>query len=278
MTMRELNIRQIQGVLLDTLVYVDGLCRKASISYYMVGGTLLGAVRHRGFIPWDDDIDIAMERSEYDRFISEWARADHEGYILQNTHTDPSCRHSLSRILISGALFSDNGGLNTTAAHNELFIDIFPLDRVPDDVGKRTTQRRNVERIKRVIGYKFSSRASTRLKHIIKRMRQILLMPITYHSLNMRFNGFACRYNGQEARCLCSMASKYDYDEQAMTREVYGKPQEMQFEGHSFLGPERPDEYLKQAYGAYMELPPEEKRFSSVRVKASEELIRRLSL
>lgn len=262
--MKKMTEKEIQKVLLDTLVYVDNFCTEREIPYYMIGGTLLGAVRHGGFIPWDDDIDIAMTRENYEKFLSLWDDKEHDGFMLQNTFTDRKCRHTITRILIKGTRLLHNGSYNVTKEHSELFIDIFPLDNVPDDIELREQQRKDLIKAKRMIGFKFSSRASTKLKHYIKRLRQGFLAPVSYHHLVKKVDIISKRYCLEQTKSICSMSSQYDYNKQAMSRKIYGSPIRIPFEKYAFLAPEHPDEYLKQLYGDYMQLPPKEKQVFNI--------------
>lgn len=269
--MRELSEKEIQAVLLNTLCDIDLFCKEKSIPYYIIGGTLLGAIRHNGFIPWDDDIDIAMHRADYIRFIDLWNDNEHPKYFLQNTNTDPSCRHTITRVLIKGTHLIHNGSYNVTPKHSELFVDIFPLDNVPDDESKREEQRHQLIRIKRKIGHKYLSRASTPIKHYIKKIRQALLYPISYHSLITKLNNISQMYNSTPTECVCSMSSQYDYRRQTMNRSIYGKPQRIEFEGKALLGPEKPHEYLVKLYDDYMKLPPKEKQVFNIKASIDDE-------
>ena len=275
--MVELTPKEIQLLLLNVMTDIDDFCTEKDISYYMIGGTLLGAVRHQGFIPWDDDIDIAMLRSDYERFIKMWKPEEHSDYILQNTYTDSKCCHTITRILVKGTKLLHNGSYNVTNEHSEMFFDIFPLDNVPDTKEERNAQREELLRIKRKIGYKFSkTKSSNGIKQVMKEIRRLLLMPVSYHSLINELNRVAQRFNGQDTGCICSMSSQYAYNKQAMERAIYGTPIRMKFENKSFLAPAQPEVYLKHLYGDYMKLPPKEKQVFNVRVLADENIKEKL--
>lgn len=271
--MIELTHREIQILLLKALTDVDAHCRLNNIPYYMIGGTLLGAIRHKGFIPWDDDIDIAMLRTDYDRFIESWKPEEHHGYVLQNTYTDHKCCHTITRVLITGTKVLHNGSYNITKEHDEMFLDIFPLDNVPDSCEERKRQRNELIKIKRTLGHKFSrTRSSGIVKQLLKKLRRICLTTISYHSLISKLNAVAQRYNACDTLCVCSMSSQYDYDKQTMDRTIYGKPSRIEFEDKLFLAPAQSERYLTHLYGDYMKLPSKEKQVFSVRVLAEERI------
>lgn len=115
---------------LEMLKVVDGFCKKHDIHYSLYAGTLLGAARHKGFIPWDDDLDICMPRREYDRFIALWRQNPVEGYILQNKDILPAYMNSFSKIRKDHTTFLEHEA-DIGRFHTGIFIDIFPLDRIP---------------------------------------------------------------------------------------------------------------------------------------------------
>ena len=130
------TLRRLQLTQLEILHVIDAFCREHSIRYSLYAGTLLGAVRHQGFIPWDDDLDICMERDEYERFISGWKAAGPEGYILQNKENAPGFTQTFTKIRKAHTTFIQEeweAGLY----HTGIFVDVFPVDRIPDGRIKR---------------------------------------------------------------------------------------------------------------------------------------------
>lgn len=129
--------REVWDIELDMLDLVVNICDKIGVKYYLDAGTLLGAVRHQGFIPWDDDIDLVMFRDEYDKFISYCRENLEYPYFLQVPDTDSSIyQHAKIRRSDTTAILEKD--LEANWDFNQgIFIDIFPLDRVPEDKGKR---------------------------------------------------------------------------------------------------------------------------------------------
>ena len=126
----ENQLRKLQLTMLEMLMLVDKICKENDIQYSLCSGTLLGAVRHKGFIPWDDDLDIRMTRENYDKFLEVWDKLQPEGYLLQNKENSPRFPSSFSKIRKCHTTFlqfeSERG-----AHHTGIFVDIFPLDRIP---------------------------------------------------------------------------------------------------------------------------------------------------
>lgn len=125
------DLRRLQLTQLEVLKIIDGICRQHGITYSLYAGSLLGAVRHQAFIPWDDDLDICMNRTDYDRFLEIWDTERPEGYILQNKENSPYFTQSFTKIRKDHTTFlqsEDEAG----QYHTGIFVDIFPVDRAPE--------------------------------------------------------------------------------------------------------------------------------------------------
>lgn len=126
---QEINTRDLQSQLLKILKYVDSFCKRNRIKYTLWGGTLLGAVRHRGFIPWDDDIDIAMTRDQYEKFVMAWSNEYHGNYFLQTIDTDPEWTQLMAKVRKEDSAFIEYD-YQKKLKHTGLFVDIFVVDRL----------------------------------------------------------------------------------------------------------------------------------------------------
>lgn len=260
MTIEEL--RKIGHVQLDIMDEIHRICETEKITYYIIAGTLLGAVRHGGFIPWDLDIDIGMQREDYERFkeacakhlSAPYAYLDHENCrcfprphaLISRTDTQVVVKYDLK---------------NPMLMNLGIYVDVFPLDNAPDDLSLRKKQAKALLKIRKFksyrIPYSYSRKTWKRYAHYLV---SFLLSWIPVRVVNWYQQNQMKKYRFKNSTHICSMASQYAYEKQCMPREIYGTPVLLEFEGRKYYAPEKYKEYLRRLYGNYMQLPPEEKR------------------
>lgn len=260
--MTQEELRKISEVQLELMDEVHRICIKNNIRYYMAYGTLLGAVRHKGFIPWDLDIDVVMPRADYARF-KEICKAQLKGpygYLDMESHRNYMRPHAL--ITHKGTrLTYKYDHLNPKPMQLGVYIDIFPLDHAPDDAAERQRHRKKIRSIR-----KFKDRRLMYCHSFIRWRRMVhyaaaaLLSFVPVSAINRYEQKQMQKYNGQSTKEVCSMAGGYAYEKECMPRQIFGEPVLLEFEGRSFYAPEKYEEYLTRLYGDYMQLPPPEKR------------------
>jgi len=254
---RKMQLQEIQSALLNVMVEFDKFCRDNNLQYYLIGGSLLGAVRHKGFIPWDDDMDVGMIRSEYERFL-ELASSKKLSYELKNYRCNNRCDYVITRLYIDGT-FIDNPIIRDTKLDKRLYFDIFPLDFIPEDAFVAQQHEKRVLKKKKLLSYvDFREYGNGPIARIGKKVLSLTLSPFRQailHSLEDEMTKV------RKSSRICSLASQYSYQKQNFPYDVYGAPKEYEFCGYRFYGPSKSDAYLTQLYGGdYMDLPPVEKR------------------
>ncbi len=271
--MTQEELRRIGTVQLQIMDEVHRLCELHHIRYYMIAGTLLGAVRHSGFIPWDLDIDVAMPRADYERFREICKTKLDEAYCYLD-HTSGR-NYPRPHALVTAKdtkICMKYDPLNPKPMELGIYVDIFPLDHAPDDEKLRRKQAKKLRRIRRLkqwrLPYSYSYRRWKRYAHYTV---SALLSWISVPRLNAYQQKQMQKYDQLETKCLCSMASGYPYEKQCMPKEIYGEPVLLEFEGRKYYAPEHYEEWLTRLYGDYMQLPPPEKRQANLEIYASVE-------
>lgn len=236
------------------------VCSQLNLTYYVIGGTLLGAVRHQGFIPWDDDIDIGMPRNHYERFLANGQQYLEDGLFLQTFQTDPEYPANFAKIRLSNTTFVEYSIKDRKINHG-VYIDIFPLDFFPDS-------KRNIFAIKNLllslrISDAFSINA---LKPQTKALRFFTryLYPSVSVALAKREKLFKSVTDGKLIANHCGAWGK----KEIMPAHWYGKGVPLTFETLEVNAPTCYHEWLTQVYGDYMQLPPPEKRIPHHHVAA----------
>ncbi len=260
--MRKLNLQEIQSKEFEILCEFDRICRKHHLRYGLCGGTLLGAVRHEGFIPWDDDIDVEMPRPDYKKLM-EIAEAEFPSYYrLETPYNNLDTIHAYGKIcdlrteLIE---FPEGKRIRT-----HLYIDVFPIDGMPDDRIKQEKHRKKTRRRMlalygfRVAKYKRNEKMGIFMK-CFWRLASAANKMMPAKRLIKRVDKMAEKYEFGTTRYNAVIVAGYGAIE-IMPKIVFGFDNEVTFCGRKFFATDKPDYYLTSIYGDYMQLPPEERR------------------
>lgn len=254
-------LKEIQKAELYLLVEFDRVCREHGFTYFLDSGTALGAVRHGGFIPWDDDIDVGMPRKDYDRFMEIGQSLLPKNIFLQNRQTEKNYIRYAAKLRLEGTVFQETDEL--PYEHNGFFIDIFPFDNVPS---KENKARRN---IKFMVGLIHILKSYTRegdcMSHsILKRQMFRLLRRLPqkwFNAFEKASLRFARKRQDKETGKMSCYFWKMSLNKQYIFETDRMLPvKDVSFEGHDVKIMRDPDYYLTKMYGDYMQLPPVEQR------------------
>ena len=247
-TLPENNSQQLKDAQLNLLKDFIFFCKKNKLRYYLVYGSALGAVRHLGFIPWDDDIDVGMPRNDYEKFIELWSKSgSNKKLFLQTTSTDPHFPLLYAKLRLNGSLFLESY-FKHLAMHHGIFIDIFPFDGVAENRLQRMYSRIMVRSLKRLIISKLEIRGRNllfeTLLYLISR-----IIPIGVLTKMAKKIVTAHRYDeSRKVSCLVE-------DQIPVDRSVFGVGKIGEFEGMTIVLPSEVEEYLTMMYGDYMSIP-----------------------
>ena len=245
------DLRAFQLHLLGILTEVDKICRTHHICYYITAGTLLGAIRHKGFIPWDDDIDIAMPRPDYERFLRhahEWLPAPLELVAPECTEHYP---FAFAKVQDSSTTLLERRKLQYVGG---LCIDVFPLDGFPTNRFKQKWNYRLSHFYAKLLY--FVCRDPYKHGHGVRALPSLLCRKcLNPDKLQKAIKRIRMQYDF----CDCSLVIDNDFflKRGVALKEWYGEGQEILFEGRTFRGVSQPDALLRHLYGNYMEIPPQ---------------------
>lgn len=246
--MKKLNASEVKRLQLDIMRFIKKVCEENALRYYMCGGTLLGAVRHRGYIPWDDDVDIAMPLQDYKEFIK--IIKDHEQYYpLSVYHNKEEYYNFFMRVLDKTTVmkFWEYPFLMTTGVS----IDVFPLFGLPDQ--------------KEEIDYFYNKIRSLNEQFIstyIEEIENDSVIQENRRKLQEKIITMMEQYEFDESINIGYLLSKYK-EKEIMPSKIYANSVQLDFEGEKFNAPSGYVEYLTRLYHDYMELPPEKEQFNT---------------
>ena len=257
---RTQSVKDVQRKILDVMRFIDGVCRKNGIEYYIMGGTALGAVRHGGFIPWDDDLDIFMTPAEYEKFKAAFEKEAGEGFVLQEWRTTPRYLE-YAKVRMNGTTFIENAFRDRADMHHGIYVDIMILHKVPKN---RFVQKMVYYESKFCVlcglferNWKPKSKKQALCLSLLKILPRKLMVKLAYRRIY--------KYDGRRDDFMyCYWITPAKFESGLFDKSFFEKCVDIPFEDTFLLGSERIKEYLSYRYGDYMKLPSEEQRMASV--------------
>lgn len=245
--MTEITFEEGKKLMLDILISVSGFCERNDIMYSLAYGTLIGAIRHKGFIPWDDDIDIIMPRSDYNRFVATYR--DERYVIVDGSH---NANHSHIRVSDQKTVLQ----LNPWRARfykEGLWIDVFPIDKVPDS-------QKGYLRFHKWVWFLFEVQLTGEVerKGFLNKVFHVICKPFRNYFGKKALHTMT-RYNEKDTRSVANMGL-WNLDWPKFPESYMNEYVDVDFEGHKFKAIKEYDSFLRGIYGDYMQFPPKEKQ------------------
>ena len=252
--------RDIQLASLDILRELDRICKANGLRYFITAGTLLGAVRHGGFIPWDDDIDVAMPRRDFNKLSKIAEKELRGGYFYQDTRSEPYYPFLFSKIRKDGEEVYEPV-LADFNMHKGRYIDIFPLDKCPRTKLFAKIFFKQVEFVKIAMIAKkspwyesgYTKKTARAALAVARRLPWFVLRFMRWWTLK-----FSTLFASKKR--LCTVAGTHGYPKETYSAEWFSSAVELSFEGERYPAPSGYRELLSSMYGDYMKLPDEAER------------------
>lgn len=261
--MKELTVSQIKEIQINILKVIAEYCDNNGITYFLGSGTLIGAVRHQGYIPWDDDIDLLMPRPDYEVFIAAFNRDNSTYKVFSNENTSTYCypfaKVSDQRTLLVEALNVNFEGIGVN-------VDIFPIDGLPESKKEQVKLFKKITIIKNLLTYSSTPIRSERKAYKNWILRAIKLINANYLVNKLSSLAKSNSYNNAEEVGMIVWSSNKSIP--CVSKGVFETYKLERFEGNEYKIPVGYHQWLTKVYGNYMKLPPEDKRISHHDFKA----------
>ncbi len=263
---RNESLAKLQNIELKTLKQIKRICEAENIRYFIIGGTLIGALRHEGFIPWDDDVDIGIPRSDYNRFVKVAKSYLPDNYEVRTMDSSRTYKCYYTRVVDNNMkILWDHGQYK---AEIGVWTDVFPLDGLPSGKLRRKMHVFHLNFIKALYKFTQIDNVSTNVRR--SRIEQALIRFAMITRIGKLFNG------DKLLKKLDRTLQKYDFDKceymfnysgcykdrEIAPRSFFDGVQTVRFEDALVAAPSGADGYLRNVYGDYMQLPPPEKQVS----------------
>lgn len=256
------QLTKLHEILLMMMDEIKRVCEKNGIKYFCMYGSLIGAVRHKGFIPWDDDFDIVMLREDYDRFMDIAAKELRSDMFVENYNNYSGYGHVFGKVVLKNTVFEENFTENVDCAKG-VYVDVFPIDRTTSNKLKHSLQYYKCKLIARMMllncKYKYTK---TGLKKIAYKFGYWISSLFSKETLVKMWEKNAFKYNKCKDGIYYIFAGGYSLGKEQIPEAELSKAIAASFDGHEYAIPEKYDSILRRCYGDYMQLPPVEKRIA----------------
>lgn len=256
--MKQINVEEVKAIEIQILNFIDDICREHNFVYYLAGGTLLGAVRHKGFIPWDDDIDIIMPRKQYHDFIQAVNDANTQ-YKIISAYNDPDYKKLFIKVVDSNTYLEEKDSIK--CPNMGVFVDVFPLDVLPNDDKKRKSMKYKAWYLRQIMGHALLWEKGNIERPFAYRVGCFLCYLFGWRKAFNIFENLTIKTANMTSNYAANLSDapnkSFEWDSSCFDTSVL-----LPFEGKMYPAAGNYDEYLK-GYGDYMKLPPIEKRISN---------------
>lgn len=261
---RIISTTELKRIQLDLLDVLDNYCANHELNYYLTYGTLIGAIRHKGYIPWDDDIDVMMPRQDYEKLLADFNRMTEKPHIRVISHEiDSDYYLPFAKLISTETVMQEEVNSKYEIG---VYIDIFPLDNLSNSYESARKMVKKVYFYNELMLFKNLTYNKNRAwyKNIALGIGRILSVFWSRDKLIRQINNFGInRKDNNFTTYVGTVTGITEGDERAIFKSEWFKDSSVvEFEGHFYNAPIGYDEFLRNIYGNYMELPPVESQVS----------------
>ena len=264
------DLKNLQRYALEIAQEIHRICKELGIGYFACGGTMLGYVRHGGFIPWDDDIDVGMLRADYERFLVEApALLDAERFFLQTAESDPEAPYLFSKIRRNGTVYITKYN-QYRDFHKGICVDIFPFDEIPNSASKQAAMLKRARKCSKNFGEVINQRFGERqvsinegrktldyfVAHMVEGSKWRKARQVSLPDLRAEYDETVTAYSHSKKKDKCRYVASFVPTFTMIRKEDLLPYREVDFEGIKLNMPAKPEVFLSMQYGDYMTLPP----------------------
>ena len=252
------ELRHLQLVILEIAKYIDKLCRDNGIEYFILGGSAIGAIRHKGFVPWDDDFDIIMDNKNYEKFCQVCrTQLDNDKYYFQEGEVDWPCM--FSKVKLRGTVFKEPSAYIDAAGEQGIFVDIFKMDNSPSNRLSRLWQFCCA---KYLLCYSLYRRGFSN-PSFAKRLLLIASLPLRLDFLRLFLKKQVEKWNKRDTKYCAYFYGPYRLSQCFFERSDFANSVYVPFEDTEFPVPVGYDHWLRHVFGDYMTPPPPKQQIGS---------------
>lgn len=260
--MKKIDKKSQKKIMIDILKYFDEICRNNNIKYSLIGGSLIGAIRHKGIIPWDDDIDVILDKENYDKMMDVFSKKKHPKYHFLYYKNCERYYYPYPK-LVDSSTYIEEPLMSENIKELGIFIDIFCYNNIPDDFKK---QKNYIKHIKFtnifLLRRKIDIKKYSMKKNFLRFNCNLLSKIIGYKKILSHYENFCGKYNLVYNNYVCSNWPSYGVKNEIQNSEDIKDYIDVQFEGIKVMIFKNYDKILRTTFGDYMILPPVEKRIS----------------
>lgn len=255
--MKTIGLEELKLIQLNTLSVIDKFCREKNINYSMGCGTMLGAARHKGYIPWDDDIDIYLLREDYDKLMAQFPEKC-ENIKIASLQRDRKWNRAYGKAYDYRTEIQDAGN----KYHIGIGIDVFPIDRVPENEKEWIIYDKRRRFYQKIYEWKISMifrKGRAKWKYLFLPFTKLFLLPFSSRAIAKFLQRYSMKYQNTDTKYVFECCQGI-FQKRRFKRITLENTIDMQFEDRLFRGMKDYDEYLSNAYGDWRKLPPKEKQ------------------